>query len=738
MKKILSILFILISIISYGQDSVLVKSGARWGNKKDTSVYFSPIYSAINSNTQKLKYVAPVFNIVTYGGADSTGVADATTAIRLCITAASYSGGTVFIPHGTFKTTDSIVITANNIIIMGEGESSKILASGDYGNIFSCHPASTPTTQYQGIQGIQFNNFYIESSTTRTVGSAIYFKYAYNPIVSNMRIGTCDWVGDNSYTMRIYNGVYFEYQSAAIVTGSQIYPTHYGVYFSGSRVPAAGGAVGLFYWDGLVTGNCNIWGKRNNGSFVTGSAGVYIGGGTGGVQIEQCAISFFDNGVKAVGRNRELFLGHAFAADDCGGAGIYIKDTLNILQMTGGWAAGDARGAQTPSYNLYIDSLTKSEDGIDSTAIPRINITGGTFYSSAANGVYIGTGRVTMAGVQIYSNATVANSLIFGGNVKAISIVGGRTPAITSYAIDPILRGVIGLNEGVPPTYSKSQSGPTTMNITNSSTGSGASANLQFNNSIIGASIGVVGAGYTTLGSLKSNTFLLNANGNGGLLLNAAVGNLRFSTSSSFTERMTIDSINGSLNLGNKFRANLGSAATGELVAGTSIDTYSGENLIFLASPAVPSTKGVQFGFYNGSAWKSMLEWYNVASGTATLAIGKTTGNVAIGATTATDKLEVTGNVALMTAGNKIKITEGSNGSVGQTTLVSGTKAITITGLTTSSRAQVTFVSIGGTVTTTWQYAAVCTANTLTITALTSAGATNTTDTSVLNYWIVN
>lgn len=72
----------------------------------------------------------------------------------------------------------------------------------------------------------------------------------------------------------------------------------------------------------------------------------------------------------------------------------------------------------------------------------------------------------------------------------------------------------------------------------------------------------------------------------------------------------------------------------------------------------------------------------------------------------------------------------------GQTTLVAGTKAITITGLTTSGRAKVTFVSIGGTVSTTWQYAAVCTANTLTITALTNAGTTNTTDTSVLNYSI--
>ncbi len=96
------------------------------------------------------------------------------------------------------------------------------------------------------------------------------------------------------------------------------------------------------------------------------------------------------------------------------------------------------------------------------------------------------------------------------------------------------------------------------------------------------------------------------------------------------------------------------------------------------------------------------------------------------------------GNVKLGTAGQRLFITEGSNGIVGQTTLVAGTKAITISGLTTASRAFVTLVSQGGTVTTTVNYAAVCTANTLTITALTTAGATDTTDTSVVNYFTIN
>lgn len=78
----------------------------------------------------------------------------------------------------------------------------------------------------------------------------------------------------------------------------------------------------------------------------------------------------------------------------------------------------------------------------------------------------------------------------------------------------------------------------------------------------------------------------------------------------------------------------------------------------------------------------------------------------------------------------------GAVGSSGQTTLVAGTKAITITGLTTSSIALVTLVSsLTGSSTVTYQ--AVCTANTLTLRANVAAGTINVADVSILNYAIV-
>lgn len=71
----------------------------------------------------------------------------------------------------------------------------------------------------------------------------------------------------------------------------------------------------------------------------------------------------------------------------------------------------------------------------------------------------------------------------------------------------------------------------------------------------------------------------------------------------------------------------------------------------------------------------------------------------------------------------------------GQAVLVAGVVAVTITGLTTSSLALGIVIAVtGGTQGTT--YKAVCTANTLTITAITTTGTTVITDTSTLNYLI--
>lgn len=95
---------------------------------------------------------------------------------------------------------------------------------------------------------------------------------------------------------------------------------------------------------------------------------------------------------------------------------------------------------------------------------------------------------------------------------------------------------------------------------------------------------------------------------------------------------------------------------------------------------------------------------------------------------------------SLYTAGNLTvttgRLTVGSN-IAGQTTLAAGTKAITITGLTTNSIAFVTIATpLNGSLSV--KYQATCTPDTLTLTALIAAGTINVADTSIVNYFVVN
>lgn len=122
---------------------------------------------------------------------------------------------------------------------------------------------------------------------------------------------------------------------------------------------------------------------------------------------------------------------------------------------------------------------------------------------------------------------------------------------------------------------------------------------------------------------------------------------------------------------------------------------------------------------------------------TTAVALDVTT-SIAGSGTTLTNNfgIRTNGNFCLSTTGNKILIKEGSGGFMGQTALVLGTKAVTVTGVTTSTRCFPALASQAGTVTATVAYECSCTANTVTITAATNAGTNvaNTLDTSTINY----
>lgn len=199
-----------------------------------------------------------------------------------------------------------------------------------------------------------------------------------------------------------------------------------------------------------------------------------------------------------------------------------------------------------------------------------------------------------------------------------------------------------------------------------------------------------------------------------------------------------------------------GTTPTSQLNIGTSLTTSSTPSY----TTKVTIDNNGQVGFHSTSQSQLGQSWYNDTKSTSSSIMSvwlnnsgdanigsdlnnnfniysNGLGNPRISVTNAGNVSIVTGDLTIATVGKRLKITEGTNGFTGQTTLVAGTKAITITGVTTSSRAFVQLVSPSG-VTSTIQYQAVCTANTLTLQANVAAGTINTSDVSILNYFIVN
>ena len=124
--------------------------------------------------------------------------------------------------------------------------------------------------------------------------------------------------------------------------------------------------------------------------------------------------------------------------------------------------------------------------------------------------------------------------------------------------------------------------------------------------------------------------------------------------------------------------------------------------------------------------------WNMYLDGTArnhiqgTLLMGTTTDN-------GTDKLQVNGSIKA----NYLTISTGTGSPKGSTTLASGvSSSISVTNMTASSNVQLTLESVGGTVSSTWQYKVTKNAGSFTITAITNTGATNTLDTSTIGYYV--
>lgn len=255
--------------------------------------------------------ITPWINVKTDYGATGNGSTDDTTAINNAIAAANSSGATLYFPAGTYKVTTLSTITANGVIVKGDGRNRTIIATTSAGG-----DVMTLTGQFIVLEDMSFvpsvfrtggYEVVVGAGSFQTVLRNIYITFGYNGILNtnasetvfeNVQFryltGTIGFSytgtsGGGSYGMRIKNIVadnpYPLSVFNALLRGTFAGSTAYGATVTGS-------ISGTTLTVSAVSGGTIRVGQTISGTGVT--AGTYITGngtGTGGTGTYTVSVS---------------------------------------------------------------------------------------------------------------------------------------------------------------------------------------------------------------------------------------------------------------------------------------------------------------------------------------------------------------------------------------------------------------------------------------------------------------
>ena len=146
----------------------------------------------------------------------------------------------------------------------------------------------------------------------------------------------------------------------------------------------------------------------------------------------------------------------------------------------------------------------------------------------------------------------------------------------------------------------------------------------------------------------------------------------------------------------NNFSPTSGTAVHNRLLFSGTVNQTGGANGIVRAVYDNPTLTAV-------ADYRSFQTDVNTANAKGFVQTGGSSTNTFVGATgfgsttAPTDKVEITGNLALLVAGNKLKIATGSNASMGTATLVAGTVTVSTTAVLTGSTIFISRNTTGGT-----------------------------------------
>ena len=350
-------------------------------------------------------------------GADPTGVNDSTNAFNAAIAAAG-SGGTVWIPPGTYNIPGHIIV--NNVTVEGAGMWYSTVtgtAPGFYGN-----SAPNPST------GVHLSNFAIfgnvqvrdDSAQVNGIGGAMSNSTVSNIWIEHMKVGA--WM-DGPMT---------------------------GLTFSGMRIRDTT-ADGINFHGGVTNStvtNSNIRNTGDDGIATWADSGIGADSGdtisNNTVQLQQLA-----NGIAIYGGNNNTVSGNL------------VVDT-GITQ--GGGIQVGQRFSSTPVGLTTISNNTMIRDG---SLDPNWQFGVGALWFDGSQGAVTGPINVTNALIEQSPFEAIqwVEGTVSGVNLNNVSIIGTGTFALqeqtggTATATNVTATGVAQANAGNAPSYSCEGSG---------------------------------------------------------------------------------------------------------------------------------------------------------------------------------------------------------------------------------------------------------------------------------------
>ena len=317
-------------------------------------------------------------------GATGNGSTDDTAAIQAAITSLNTTGGTVYLPRGTYKVSSTLNITHNNITIAGDGKGattiSTYVASGDI--------ISFTSLAHGGVRDLA-----ITASTAQTTGAGIHFTNCDNVRASNILVG-----------YGLYTGIQIDGGTAMFenyVDNFEISSCTFGI-----LIGATGAQPQDVFISTGVIGSCS-------------NAGIHMYQGSG-IYVDTVDIISSNKGIAT-------YPGSVQNVSNC-----FFDTVLCDTCTSNGWSffSNGGRVEQVNMINCW--GSTNTNHGIELSAqCNAFSITNFRAINNKQCGIYLqGSTNVGLVNCQVMSNSMQGSNLYAGlaidGACSDITVIGGK------------------------------------------------------------------------------------------------------------------------------------------------------------------------------------------------------------------------------------------------------------------------------------------------------------------------